>query len=155
MRRDGNGGVELVAELESARSELVRIEREASAAVAAARSRVVVAQSRVDVFRRDLVAQHATAWRRHTVVLRERAVEAGDATQVVSVAVSGGLEGSRMEPRLTFVRNVLSDEAAAADRQADWLSGYLLRGDQLAGSDLERLVSQLEPLPEAAETVAA
>ena len=74
--------------------------------------------------------------------------------QVVSVAVQGGLEGSRFEPRLTFVLNVLSDEADQADRRADWLDGYLARGDQLAGADLERLCSQLEALPEASEAVA-
>jgi hypothetical protein len=64
--------------------------------------------------------------------------------------VSGGLQGARTEPRREFTRNVLGDEAARADGRADWPDGYLQRGDALAV-----LVGQLEPLPEAAETVAA
>lgn len=69
--------------------------------------------------------------------------------------MSGGLQRARAEPRLAFVRNVLADEAAQADARAAHLEGYLLRGDALGGESLAVLVSQLEPLPEAAETVAA
>jgi hypothetical protein len=60
-----------------------------------------------------------------------------------------------MEPRLEFTRNVLSDDAAQADARVAHLEGYLARADVLAGESLALLVSQLEPLPKAAETVAA
>jgi hypothetical protein len=59
------------------------------------------------------------------------------------------------EPKLVFVRNQLTAEADQADARAAWLDGYLQRGDALAGDVLAVLVGQLEPLPEAAETVAA
>jgi hypothetical protein len=123
------GEPELVAALETARHSLLEVEREAAESVAAARTRVVAAQGRVDEFRVCLVREHAAAWRAHAEDLRRRAAESGDETMVVPVAVQGGLDGARMEPRLQFTRNVLSDEADAADQRADWLSGYLQCGD--------------------------
>ena len=113
------------------------------------------AQSHVYEFRIGLVREHANAWRQHAEELRRQAAEAGDATQVVSVAVQGGSDGARMEPRLEFTRNVLADEAARADGRADWLNGYLARGDALSGESLAILLTQLQPLPaEALETAA-
>jgi hypothetical protein len=86
---------------------------------------------------------------------RARAAAVGDETTVVSVMVQGGLDGARMEPRLEFTRNVLADEAARAHGRADWLNGYLARGDALSGESLAVLLTQLEPLPaEAVETAA-
>jgi hypothetical protein len=78
--------------------------------------------------------------------LREQAAAAGDETTVVSVTVSGGLDGPRVEPRLEYLRNTLADEAAAADAKADWLDSYLLRGDGLDSASLARLVGELEPM---------
>jgi hypothetical protein len=49
---------------------------------------------------------------------------------------------------------VLLEEAAAADGRADWLDGYLLRGDALDSQTLSGLDAEMV-LPEAAETVAA
>jgi hypothetical protein len=59
------------------------------------------------------------------------------------------------EPQLRYKRAVLLEQAAAADQRASWIEGYLARGDALTSQDLATLASQLEPLPQAAETVAA
>ena len=56
----------------------------------------------------------------------------------MGLEVSGGLLGARTEPRLECTRNVLNDEAAQADARADWLEGYLARGDALGGESLAR-----------------
>jgi hypothetical protein len=154
-RSPAEGEPQLVAELTNARDRLVQVQRAAEIELAAARAEVVKAQGAVDKFRVGLVREHADAWRGHAEDWRRRAAAAGDETTVVSVAVQGGLDGTRMEPRLQFTRNVLSDEADAADQRAEWLDGYLQRGDALQGDALAVLVGQLEPLPEAAETVAA
>jgi hypothetical protein len=141
--------VALVAELERARSALVRTEQEAATAIGNARGKVGMAQAALDIFRRDLVERHVAAWRAHAEDVRRRAAESGDETVVTTVVVQGGLDGDRTEPRLAFVRNILGDEAAAAERYADWLQGYLARGENLTSQDLGTLVGQLEPLPEA------
>jgi hypothetical protein len=155
-RAPEEGEPELVAALEMARGELIRVEGEAATAVGDARSSVTLAQSRLDVFRRDLIRSHAAEWRRHAERLRLRAAESGDETTVVSVMVQGGVDGARMEPRLEFTRNVLADQAARADATASHLEGRLLAGDALAGESLALLVTQLEPLPdEALESTAA
>jgi hypothetical protein len=141
--------------LGTAQDKLIQAELAAEVAISAARGAVTVAQSRVDEFRTGLVREHAEAWRAHAELLRQRAVDAGDETTVTSVAVQGGLDGARMEPRLAFVRNVLGDQADRADATASHLQGYLLRGNGLTSEALATLVGQLGPLPEAAETVAA
>ena len=66
-----------------------------------------------------------------------------------------GQGDSDAAPQLRYKRVVLAEQAIAADAKADWVAGYLARGDALTSDDLATLVSQLEPLPEAAETVAA
>jgi hypothetical protein len=144
-----SGEAALVAELESARDALIQVQRAAEINVAAARGAVLVAQGRMDEFRRSLVREHVEAWRQRAGVLRQRAVEAGDETTIVAVAVQGVLDGARMEPRLEYVRNLLQAEADQADQTTSWLEGYLARGDSLAGESLALLVSQLEPLPTA------
>jgi hypothetical protein len=105
--------------------------------------------------RRGLVREYAEAWRRHAEDCRRRAADAGDETVVVPTVRSGGPEGAVETPELRYKRVVLAEQAAAADGRADWLSGYLQRGDQLAGESLATLVGQLGELPQAAETVAA
>jgi hypothetical protein len=144
-----SGGVELVAALEHSRTELVETERVASAAVAAARGRVAAAQSRVDELRVGFVREHAQILREHSQTLRERAAAAGDETEVVSVVRFVGPGNAVEEPQLRFRRVILAEQAAAADGRADWLDGYLQRGDALRGESLATLVGQLEPLPEA------
>ena len=158
-RTPASGEPELIAGLESARSALVRTEREASAAVAAARTEVVVAQSRVEVFRRGLLGTHAKAWREHAQPLRQQAETVGE-LETVTVAVQtvvGGLGSSvEPEPRLRFRRTVLGELAAAADAYAAWIEGYLARGrDGLDSATLQRMAAELEMPSEAAETVAA
>jgi hypothetical protein len=155
-RSPAAGEPALIAALESARSELLRIEGEAAAMVAAARTQVVAAQSRVDEFRVGLVREHAAAWREHAQRLREQAEGVGDETVVVPVRRFGG-QGDLVEaePQLRYRRAVLLEQSDAAAQHASWLDGYLQRGVALTSQDLAVLVSQLEPLPEAAETVAA
>jgi hypothetical protein len=69
--------------------------------------------------------------------------------------VLGGVNGSYTEPKLVFTKNLLADEAARADATASHLESRLSAGDDLAGSSLELLTTQLEPLrDEAAEPVA-
>jgi hypothetical protein len=110
--------------------------------VAAARTRVVAAQSQVDEFRIGLVCEHAAAWREHAARVREGAAAAGDETTVVSVAVQGNLDGASVEPQLRYKRVVLAEEAAQAEARAAHLQGYLQRGDALAGESLAVLVGQ-------------
>ena len=149
------GEVQLVAELENARSNLLRTESEASAAVAAARGQVTAAQSRVDEFRIGLVREHAQAWRAYAEELRRQADDCGDETVIVPVDRFGGHGDSvEAEPQLRYRRVVLAEEAAAADGKAAWLEGYLLRGHALTSQDLAVLVSQLKPLLQA-DAVAA
>ena len=94
------------------------------------------------------------AWRQHAEELRRRAAEAGDDTTVVTVHVFRP-DGARTEPRLEYLRNTLSDEAARADGTAAQLEGRLSAGDELnSGESLALLVSQLEPLPESAALTA-
>jgi len=56
---------------------------------------------------------------------------------------------------LEFKENVLNDQADRADATASHLQDYLNRGAGLTSEALATLVGQLEPLPQAAETVAA
>jgi hypothetical protein len=56
---------------------------------------------------------------------------------------------------LEFKRNVLLAEAYQAAARADWLNGYLQRGDNLTSQASEQLSGGLEPLPEAVKAVAA
>jgi hypothetical protein len=152
-RLPGPGEVQLVADLETAREALLRSEREASAAVAAARGQVAAAQSRVDEFRVRLVREHAAAWRERAQRLRREAEDAGDSTIVVPVRTVGGLDGDSVEPQLRYRRAVLLESAGQADRRSTWIDGDLARGDALDSQALAALVSQLDPLPdEAAET---
>jgi hypothetical protein len=153
-RSPAEGEPELVAGLESARGELLRVEAEASAAVAAARGNVAVAQSRVDELRRGLVEEYSRAWRVHAEQLRQEAEDAGDETLTVPVVRYGGPDGAVETPELRYRRVVLAEEAAAADQKASWLDGYLARGDALDSQTLSGLVAEMV-LPEAAETVAA
>jgi hypothetical protein len=147
--------VQLVAELESSRGQLIRVEAESATAIGNARGEVTKAQGRLDTFRRALVRDHADVWRNHAAELRRRAEDAGDETVVVPVRKFLGQGDSGAEPTLRYRRVVLAEEAAAADGKAAWLDGYLARGDALTSQDLAVLVSQLEPLPQAEAIVAA
>jgi hypothetical protein len=137
----------MVAALGNARDELAQIQRAAEIKIGAARANVILVQSRLDEFRTGLVREHVEAWRQHAGVLRQKAAEAGDETTVVAVRAERPGLGDSFEPKLEYIRNLLAAEADQADQTVTWLEGYLLRGDSLAGADLELLVSQLAPLP--------
>jgi hypothetical protein len=146
-RKAAPGEPELLAELNQRTAELIETEAQAAAAVGRARGEVSKAQGRLDEHRRGQVRANAAAWRRRAVELREQAEEAGDSTTIITIHVMGGADGYYTEPKLVFRRNLLTDEAAAADTRAQHLEDRLAAGD-LAGESLASLVSQLEPLRE-------
>jgi hypothetical protein len=128
-RNTASGEVALVAELEHAKSELVRAEDAAQAAIAAAHANVVLAQSRVDDHRRGAIRQAAQAWRAHARALRERAAATSDDETVVTsvYVIRPGLTDVR-EPRLRYRRDLLTEQADEADSRAQLYENYLLRG---------------------------
>jgi hypothetical protein len=150
-RSPESGEVALAAALETARSELVRVEGEASAAIAAARNSVNVAQSRLDDSRLGTIERAAQAWRQEAERLRRRADETNELeTVVVRVAVFGGPNGgSEVVPELRFKQAELNAEAARADAKAQLYENYTLRGRDSAM--LATVVAELELPAEAAD----
>ena len=111
-----SGEVQLVAELEQARTTLLEVEQQAATAVGNARAAVTSAQSRVDEWRLGQVSKSAQSWRRRAQELRRQASEAGDSTTVISRTVLGGMGGSELVPELIFRSEQLESEASEYNR---------------------------------------
>jgi hypothetical protein len=115
-----------------------------------ARGNVTVAQSRLDAFRRDLVGQHAQAWREHAERLRAQAEDAGDETVwllCVRLAAVWVVRLSRFHSCgiavLCWLRRLLRRTRRLAGLMGTWrvVMVWILR-------PWAQLASQLVPLPE-------
>jgi hypothetical protein len=154
LRAPDTAEPQLLAELGDAQDRLTQAEVAAEHAISAARSKVNLAQSRLDQHRLGLLTEHAQAWRAHAEDLRRQAAESGDETVVVTVRRFGGMGDSLVdEPRLEFKRNQLNIEADQADAKAGWLANQLLREPD--SELLARVASELVLPPTLAEMTAA